>query len=64
MKISKAINIIKSIDNDQFTEDEKALAIYEVLKMPTHMSITKDDSLNVTKYLFNLIYEVVEPEGE
>ena len=46
MKTSKACAIFENIDSSDFTELEKGEAIYEVLKMPTHNSITKDSALN------------------
>ena len=56
MKISKACAIFENIDSPDFTDLEKGEAIYEVLKMPTHNSITKDKMLNVIKWLFDKVH--------
>lgn len=64
MKISKACTIFENIDSSDFTELEKGEAIYEVLKMPTHNSITKDKMLNVIKWLFDKVFEWEETENE
>ena len=58
MNIGKACAIFAQINSDKYTEDEKAIAIYDVLQMPTHNGITKDQILAVAKYLFEKIYEV------
>lgn len=64
MKISKACTIFESIDSPDFTDLEKGEAIYEVLKMPTHNSITKDKMLSVIKWLFDKVFEWEETENE
>lgn len=61
MEIGKAGAIFIQIDSDKYTPTEKAEAIYTVLGMATHNSFTKDTILRVTRYLFNMCYEV---EGE
>ena len=61
MTIGKACAIFDQIQSDKFTEEEKGIAIYQVLKMPTHNGITKDNILKVTQYLFDLHYDVEEP---
>ena len=60
MNAGKAMAIFMQIDSDKFTDEEKAEAIYVVMKMPTHMSITKDKMLSVIKWLWNRSYEFVE----
>lgn len=60
MNAGKAMAIFMQIDSDKFTDEEKAEAIYVVMKMPTHMSITKDTMLSVIKWLWNRSYEFVE----
>ena len=47
MKISKACTIFENIGSPDFTDLEKSEAVYEVIKMPTHNSITKDKMLSV-----------------
>jgi hypothetical protein len=63
MKIGKAVSIFMQIESDKYTEDEKALAIYRVLRMPTHNSITKDSILKAAHYLWNKLYEIEEEQG-
>ena len=46
----------------EFTDEEKAEAIYLVMNMATHNFITKADFLNVIKWLWNRFYEYVEVE--
>lgn len=60
MKITKAVSIFTHIDSPDYTDEEKALAIHIVLEMPTHNGITKDQILNVTKWLWNLEWEAKE----
>ena len=64
MKISKACAIVENIDSLDFTDLEKGEAIYEVLQMPTHNSITKGKMLNVIKWLFDKVFEWEETENE
>lgn len=64
MTIGKAIAVFEQIDSPNYTEEEKALAIHEVLNMPTHNSITKDSFKKVARYLHGLLYEVKEDGKE
>lgn len=59
MNIGNAVAIFCNIESNDFSEEEKALAIYEVLNMPTHMSIKKDSMLTVIKWLWDRNYEMV-----
>ena len=63
MNIGKACAIFVQINSDKYTDNEKAIAIYDVLQMPTHNSITKDQILAAAKYLFGKIYEVEDTNG-
>lgn len=58
MNTGKACAIFQQIDSEKYNEEEKAEAIYRVLKMPTHNGITKAEILKVTNYLFNLHFDV------
>ena len=64
MRIGKACAIFENIDSPDFTDLEKGEAIYEVLKMPTHNSITKDKMLSVINWLFDKVFEWEETENE
>lgn len=63
MNIGVAIAIFSQIDNKKYSDDEKALAIYEVLQMPTHNSINKATLVRVAKWLFDKAYEIEGNEG-
>ena len=56
MNIGKAIAICSQINNDKFSEDEKAQAIYHMFKMPTQNGIDKGCLLQVIKYLWYKLY--------
>lgn len=58
MRTSKAYAICKRIDSDEYSDQEKGMAIYIVLNMETHNSVTKADLLGIVKYLFNLCFDV------
>lgn len=64
MNLGKAFAIFKQINSTEFTEEEKTLAIYEVMESPTHMSITKQESIEVIKYLWNQAYKISEVDSE
>lgn len=64
MSTGKAIAIVKNIQNYECTDTEKAHAIYLVMNMPTHMSITKDELINAIKWLWHYSCEYEELVGE
>lgn len=64
MSTGKAIAIVKDIQRTDVTDEEKALAIYVVMEMPTHMSITKDELINAIKWLWHYSWEYEEMVGE
>ena len=57
MNIGKATAIFLNLDSEQFTDEEKATAIYEVMNMPTHNSINKVSMIKALKWLWNKAYE-------
>lgn len=61
MNIGKAYGIIKQIDSDQYTDEEKGTAIMQIAMMPTHNGVTKKDLLRVVWYLLDICFEI--PEG-
>ncbi len=61
MKIGEAYAIIKQIDSDQYTDDEKGTAIMKIAQMPTHNGVTKKDLLKIVWYLLSFIFDL--PEG-
>ena len=58
MKVGRALMIFFDIENEGFSEREKALAIYTVLRMPTHNGVTKAKMLEVINWLWNQRYEM------
>lgn len=62
MNTRTAIGIFCNINIDKCTLLEKGEAIYEVLQMPSHMSITKDDMLKVIDWLWNQVFELSDQE--
>lgn len=64
MNIGTACAIFEQLDSDKYTDEEKALAIYKVMNMPTHNSITKADMLKAIKWLLDKCYEITEGEAE
>jgi hypothetical protein len=62
MNIGKACAIFAQIDSEEYTDEEKGTAIYDVLKMPTHNGVTKDQMLKVIDYLLKLAFDLVEGE--
>lgn len=58
MNIGRACGIFMNIDSDNFTEDEKLVAIRDVLKeMVTYNSITKDNILKAFRWFFDWAVE-------
>ena len=53
MNFTKAFAVFMQIDSKEFTEDEKYVAIQQVLDAATINSITKKQVLNVVSWLFN-----------
>lgn len=64
MGYGKAIAIFMQIDSDEYSDEEKALAIHRVLHMPTHNGITKDVMLKVISWLFEEKWTVEAKDGE
>lgn len=60
MKIGEACAIFDNIETDEYTDEEKGRAIYEVIRMPTHNSITKSAMLDVIRWLLDMVFELPE----
>lgn len=56
----EAYMIFNDIENDKYSENEKIIAVYVIMNMETHNSITKADMLNAVRWMWNLHYEVEE----
>lgn len=61
--IGRAVAIFNNINNEQFADEEKALAVYDVMNMPTHNGVTKESAFKVIRYLWDMIFEI-EEDGE
>lgn len=64
MKLGKAMALFLDIENEEYSDEEKATAIYHVMNMITHMSINKDAMIKAIKWLWHRHYEWVIPEDE
>ena len=53
LSIGRAVAIFKLIERDDFSDEDKVLAIHEVMNMPTHNGITKADMITALKWLWN-----------
>lgn len=60
MSIGKAVVICENLDSERYSLEEKALAIQEVMNMPTHMGVKKDTLIEMIKWLWNFNLEVSE----
>ena len=66
MEIGKAMAIFKDINNSEYSECDKVLAIYRIMYMETHNSVTKKSMLEVIKWLWDRQFEfnfVEDDEG-
>lgn len=52
MNNGKAVAIFKEINSGSYEDDEKLIAIGQVLNMDTHNSISKNEILNVLKWFY------------
>ena len=59
MKIGQAYNILYNINSDEYTAEEKALAIRMILDMATHNGVSKTVLLRVLNWLWNEHYELI-----
>ena len=59
MNVGKACAVFEQIESERYTDEEKLLAIREVIEMPTHNGITKGTILNAFKWLWNYAIEEV-----
>lgn len=64
MQLGKAIAISKNIQSPDYTDKEKANAIYLMMNMVSHMSITKYELIDVIKWLWHYSWEFVTEDDE
>lgn len=60
LDIGKVYGIVKNIDSDKYTDEEKGTAIMQMLKMETHMGIFKKDLMKIAWYLLEIAYDLPE----
>lgn len=59
MTFGQAYKILDNIDSDEYTVDEKAMAIKVILDMETHNGVTKAVLLKAMNWLWNEHYELI-----
>ena len=64
MNIGRAVGIVKQILSEHYTDNEKALAIYQVMNMPTLNSVTKDELVKVTYWLWHMAFDFEDEDGK
>ena len=64
MKIGYARAVFEDINSDKYSECEKAMAIYRVINMETHNSVTKASMLEAIRWLWDRHFEIEFVEGE
>lgn len=57
MTIATAFALFRDIQNPGFSDLEKGRAIQVVMDAATHNSITKNDMLQVIRWLWNMVFE-------
>lgn len=64
MNIGKATAVFFNLESEEYSDEEKALAIYCVMNMPTHNAINKEAMLKAIKWLWHHNYEIEEKVEE
>lgn len=62
MNIGEAYAICKNIETSKATDEEKGLAIHQMMEAPTHNGITKTELLCIIKYLHGMCFEMMDHE--
>ena len=58
MNKGRALAIFENIENASVSIEEKGLAIYIVMNMATHNSVTKASMLKVIRWLLDRAFEI------
>ena len=58
MTKGRALAIFENIENASVSIEEKGLAIYIVMNMATHKSVTKGGMLKVIRWLWDRAFEI------
>jgi len=64
MKVGQAYKILDNINSDDYTVEEKALAIRIILDMATHNGVSKAVLLKALNWLWNEHFEIIGGEEE
>ena len=64
MKIGQAYKILDNIDSDEYTAEEKGVAIRIILDMATHNGVSKVVLLKALNWLWNEHFEIIGGEDE
>lgn len=59
MTKAKAVEIFKNIKSEEHSILNKGIAIFEVKEMKTFNSITKDEMMDVIRFLYPYVFKVV-----
>ena len=49
--------VVKDLENKKYSEDDRVDAIIQVVDMPTHNSVTKEELVKAMRYLIDVFYE-------
>lgn len=60
MNTGTAWAIFQNIDNPEISTEEKAAAIFKIINMETHNSVTKASMLKVIRWLLELSFDIQE----
>lgn len=63
MNIGRAVGIVKNISNESYTDNEKAVAIYMVMNMPTLNSVTKYELVKAMRWLWHMAFSLEDEDG-
>lgn len=63
MNIGYARAVFENINSDKYSDYEKAMAIYRVINMETHNSVTKASMLEAIRWLWDRHFEFEFVEG-
>lgn len=60
MSMGTACVIFQNIDNPDISTEEKAAAIFKIINMETHNSVTKASMLKALRWLLELSFDIEE----
>jgi hypothetical protein len=64
MNIARALDIVRNIDSDTYSEKQKAAAIFRLIKPLSRDYITKDDAIKAAEWLWHRKYAAVEVDND